>query len=310
MKRVLRGKIKGGLPLPPDLINLPAIGAGPWCQVFPDVFLEGPSFDRENNLYLTSTPTGTIFKITPRKKISVIFQNKKFEVNSSAFHKDGRLFAVCLTGELLIMNPDGSAVNCLHPVYKGKSLRMNELVFDAKGNLYVTDFRGTVMDPTGGVYRLSPDAKTIDCIVQHLASPNGVSLSPGGDMLWIGETNRNAILRLSLLKDGITLSPIDGANYACYLSGCPGPDSNKVDEDGNLYQCLIFQGRAIVLNKHGVPVANVLIPGREEGQHLITPNLAFKPGTSEGYIIAGGQGGAWIYKFKGLAKGLTLFSHR
>jgi lactonase len=309
-KRLTRGTPRGGMPLPPDLVNLPAIEAEPWCQVFPDVFLEGPAFDREGNLFLTSTPNGTIFKITARKKISTIFKNKKLEVNSSAFHKDGRLFAVCLTGELLTMNPDGSAVNCLYPKFQGKGLSMNDLVFDAKGNIYVTDFKGTVMEPTGGVYRLSPDAKTVHCIVRHLASPNGVSMSPEGNTLWIGETNRNAILRIELLKDGITTNPIAGVNYACYLSGCPGPDSNKVDEEGNLYQCLIFQGRAIVLNKHGIPIANILIPGREEGKHLITPNLAFKPGTSDGYIIAGGEGGAWIYKFKALARGLILFSHQ
>lgn len=310
MKKNLRVTSKGGMPLPPDLVNLPAIEAEPWCQVYPDVFLEGPAFDREGNLFLTSPHNGIIFKITPKKQLSTIFNNKNIEVNGSAFHKDGRLFVVCITGELLTMNPDGSEVNCLFPKYRGKKLTMNDLVFDAKGNIYVTDFKGTVMEPTGGVYRLSSDAKTVHCIVRHLASPNGVSLSPEGNTLWIGETNRNAVLRIVLLKDGITPDPVDGVNYACYLSGCPGPDSNKVDEDGNLYQCLIFQGRAIVLNRHGIPIANVLIPGRDEGQHLITPNMAFKPGTREAYIIAGGAGGARVYKFEGLARGLTLFSHQ
>ena len=72
----------------------------------------------------------------------------------------------------------------------------------------------------------------------------------------------------------------------------------------------MFQGRVVVLNKQGIPIANVVVLGRDEGKHLRTSNLAFKPGTSEAYITVGGEGGAWIYRFKGLAEGLPLFSHQ
>jgi len=83
-----------------------------------------------------------------------------------------------------------------------------------------------------------------------------------------------------------------------------------IDVEGNVYQCMIFQGRAVILNNRGIPVANVVIPGRDEGKHLGTTNLAFKPGTDEVYITAWGVGGAWIYKFRGLAQGIKLFSHQ
>jgi lactonase len=96
---------------------------------------------------------------------------------------------------------------------------------------------------------------------------------------------------------------------AYYSAGSPGPDSNKVDSDGNLYQCIMGQGRIVVLNAQGIPVASVIIPGRDEGKLLRTTNLAFKPGTAEGYITTSGRGGAWIYRFTGLAEGLPLFSH-
>jgi hypothetical protein len=43
---------------------------------------------------------------------------------------------------------------------------------------------------------------------------------------------------------------------------------------------------------------------------LRTTNVAFRPGTDEAVITASGEGGAWIYTFRGLAKGLTLFSHQ
>jgi lactonase len=301
------------VPLPPELVILPTIKAESWFQVDPrsNFFLEGPAFDREGNLFVTSPAAGIVFRITPQKQLNTIFTDKNVIVDGAAFHKDGRLFVVCLSGELLAMNPDGSGVTYMVPKYQGKTLSMNDLVFDSQGNIYVTDFSGTVMDPTGGVYRLSSDAKTVQPVLRHLVTPNGISLSPEGNVLWVGETARNAVLRIELLKDGVSLSPIDGVNYPYYSTGCPGgPDSNKVDIEGNLYQCIIFQGRVVVLNKHGIPIANVVIPGRDEGKHLGTSNLAFRPGTSEAYIAAYGEGGAWVYKFKGLAKGLPLFSHQ
>jgi lactonase len=313
MKRNSAKKGAGSMvPIPPDLVSLPIIEAEPWFQVdpSPEAFLEGPSFDREGNLFITSPPFGLVYKVTPQKRLSTIFNDKNVRVDGSAFHKDGRLFIACISGELLAMNPDGSRATSMYPKYQGKSLSMNDLVFDSKGNVYVTDFSGTVMEPTGGVFRLSADATTVQPVLRHLASPNGISLSPEDNVLWVGETTRNTVLRITLQEDGLTPVPIEGVTYPYYSAGFVGPDSNKVDADGNLYQTIMGQGRIIVLNALGIPVANVVVPGRDEGKNLLTTNLAFKPGTSEGYITTAGQDGGWICRFQGLAKGLTLFSHQ
>jgi lactonase len=305
---------KSVAPMPPELVSLPTIVAEPWFKIDPpDMAPEGPAFDRDGNLYITSYREGKIYEITPTKQMSTIFSDKNISPTSIAIHKDGRLF-ICSTknGELLIMNPDGSNVVRTTPKVQGKATHINDMVFDSKGNLYFTDWVGTVPEPTGGVYRLlAPDYTTVQPILQNLASPNGISLSPDGSTLWIGETLRNAILRIDLLPDGVTVNPTAGVTYPFYSTGGPGgPDSNKVDVDGNLYQVLVHQGRALILNKRGFPLANVVIPGRDEGKNLATPNLAFKPGTDEVYFPAGGEGGATIFKFQGLTKGLTLFSHQ
>jgi lactonase len=304
---------KNEVPIPPDLVNLPTIKAEPWLQVDSDlqVMLEGPAFDRNGNLYLTSFLDGRIFKVDLQKKVSLIFQNRNIWPTGCAFHKDGRLFVACITGELLSMNPDGSNINFITPRYQGKPQSINDLVFDSKGNLYVSGFTGNISNPTGGVYRFSSDFTRVDPILENLASANGISLSPEGNVLWVTESCRNTLLRVELLADGITVNPMAGAMYVYYSMGGPGGlDSNKVDKEGNIYQCLIFQGRAIIFNSYGIPIANVVIPGREEGKYLVTTNLAFSPGTSEAYMTAAGKGGAWLYTFQGLAEGLPLFSHQ
>lgn len=303
---------KSVVPLPPDLQLLPTIEAELWVQISPDsnLRLEGPAFDREGNLFVTSPYHGLIFKVSPQKQISTIFDDKNIKPIGCAIHKDGRLFFACGTGELFSINPDGSNLNFITAKFNGKPEKLNDLVFDSKGNLYVSDFTGNVPNPTGGVYRYSSDFWKVDQILEGLAGANGVSLTPEGNALWIGETFRNAILRIALSDDGVTISPVDGVCYAYYSTGIPGgPDSNKVDEEGNLYQCIVSQGRVVVLNAHGIPVANVVIPGRDEGMHLKSTNLAFKPGTSEGYITAGGEGGPCVYRFLALARGLLLYSH-
>ncbi|MFC1895747.1 SMP-30/gluconolactonase/LRE family protein [Thermodesulfobacteriota bacterium] len=284
----------------------------PWVMIedSPNTFLEGPAFDRDGNLFVSSVFDGRVFKITPDKTISTIFNNPEIQVDGLAFHKDGRLFVACISGEVVAMNPDGSNLTIIKVKGPEKPLAANDLVFDSQGNLYVTDFAGNVANPAGGVYRISSDFTKVDPVVQNLAAANGIALAPEGNILWVSETARNALLRLELLPDGISLSHIVGATYPYYCTGYPGPDSMAMDVMGNVYQAFVFQGRVLILNRGGIPVAQVLVPGRDEGMHLGTTNVAFKPGTNEVVLTAFGQGGAWMYKFKGLAEGVKLFSHQ
>jgi lactonase len=304
---------KSMVPLPPELDKLPTIKAEPWVLVDndPNILLEGPAFDREGNLFVTSIFDSRLFKITPRKQVTFIQLPDGLLPDGIAIHEDGRLFIACLSGRVVTVNPDGSNLTDL-PRYNGKPASANDLVFDSQnGNLYVTDFTGTVAEPTGGVYRFSNNYTKVEPVIEHLASANGVGIAPEGNVLWVSETCRNEIVRIELLEDGISINPIAGVTIPCRFSGGPGgSDSLRIDVEGNVYQCMIFQGRAQILNNRGVPIANVLIPGREQGKHLTTSNLAFKPGTDEAYIMAGGEGGAWIYKFRGLAQGLKLYSHQ
>jgi lactonase len=301
------------VPLPPELNNLPTIKAEPWLLVEdnPDIILEGPAFDRHGNLFVSSVFDSRVLRIAPDKKVETILHEPGLLPDGIAIHKDGRLFMACLSGRVVHVKPDGTNLTDIAVKHNGRPASANDLVFDGNGNLYVTDFTGTVADPTGGVYRFSADMTRIDQVIGNLASANGIGIAPEGNVLWVSETGRNDILRIELLKDGVNINPIVGVQIPQRFSGGPGgADSLKIDAHGNVYQCMIFQGRAVVLNRTGIPIANVVIPGRENRKHLVTPNLAFKPGTDEAYIAAGGEGGAWIYRFRGLAKGLTLYSHQ
>jgi lactonase len=220
---------------------------------------------------------------------------------------------------MVIMEPDGRGLEEIPAKYNGHPISPNDLVFDDNGNFYVTDLAGQVGLPAGGVYRVTADFQTVQPIIENLVTVNGICLAPIESALptpipyayelWVAESALNRILRLSLAGDGITLAH-PPASVVYTFSGIGGPDSNAADSEGNIYQCMAAQGRIVILNRAGVPVANVVMPGREKGENLFTTNVAFKPGTDEAYVTVGNMDGAWIYTFKGLAKGPVLFSHQ
>lgn len=297
-------------PLPPDIAGLPTVEAQPWILIDGDPVrsgLEGPAFDADGNFYVChggpACEISRIFKVTPQMEKSVFWQSDTINPTGLAVHADGRFFAACITGEITIISSQGETLQVIRPEFDGQRLRPNDLTFDHAWNLYFTDWRGTVANEIGGVFRLEADSgyTVLTPILRGLCSPNGIAFSPDEKVLWIGESSRNQILRLAMGPDGL-LASLPSAVLPVYRGmGRPMPDSNKTDSAGNLYQGIQWGGRILILNPDGVPVGNVVIPGREDGHLLMTPNLAIKPGTSQAYMVAAGSDGSWIYTFKTLA---------
>jgi lactonase len=257
---------------------------------------------------------GKIYKITPNKEVTTIFDKPGVGVNGSAIHKDGRLFVSSLTGELLAMRTDGSDLTYITARYQGKPTAMNDVTFDSKGYLYTTHYTGSCANPTGGVYRFSPDFKTCEPVIVGLETPNGLKLSPDETIMWV--TASYQLIEVAMSPKGeahyFEKPSGSGARVRCTFSG-GGVDGLALDVKGNMYVAINEQGRVVITNKRGIPIAQVLFPGRDENEHNWTANLAFKPGTDEVYVTTSsttGTTGAWIYTFRGLAEGLKLFSHQ
>lgn len=73
------------------------------------------------------------------------------------------------------------------------------------------------------------------------------------------------------------------------------------------------QGRVLAFNKNGIPIGQVLLPGRGEGHNLRSTSLALRPGTDDLYIVTNdgtGGRGATIFYAEAFAKVLPLHSHR
>jgi lactonase len=177
----------------------------------------------------------------------------------------------------------------------------NDLVFDAKGGIYFSDFRGISTEPKGRVYYVSPDLMTITPVLPHLAMANGIALSPDGTELWVSEFARNVPHRV-VLAAPTTIAPVGSAIPYHFIG--PAPDSMRADSNGNVYVAIYGQGRVLAFNTNGIPIGQILLPGRDEGHNLQSTSMAIKPGTNDVYIVTtdgnGGQG-ATIFHAKAFA---------
>lgn len=300
------------IPIPES--GIPTVTAQPWARVSTEgIQLEGPAFDRDGNLLLVEVLGGRVFKIDARGNANVLVSPNSSGSAGIAIHKDGRIFVAGLgnykdTGNLTIYRSDGS----LSAELIGRSMGYmpDDLVFDSKGGLYFTDFRGGSTDPIGGVYYIPPNSSDIVPVVKHMGLPNGIALSPDGKTLWVTEFATGLLHRVDL-ANASTVEPF--GSVVAYHFNAPSPDSMRADEDGNLYVAQYGQGRVLVLNRNGHPIGQILMPGRETGHFLRSTSMAFKPGTREIYFVAndGDEGqGAMVFRAEGFANGLNLYSHQ
>jgi gluconolactonase len=221
-----------------------------------DCFIEGPSFDRDGNLYITNIPYGQIFKISPRGDFSLV-ATYDGEPNGLKIHKDGRIFIADHKQGLMLLDPASGKVTALvdrprHERFRG----LNDLVFAKNGDCYFTDQGESDMrDPSGRVYRLRADGK-LELLVDRVPSPNGLILTPNEEILYLAVTRGNAVWRVPLFADGST----GRVGIFIQMSGGTGPDGMAMDEAGSLAVCHVGMGSMWLFSKFGRPLAELRSP--------------------------------------------------
>lgn len=215
-----------------------------------DSFLEGPVFDRHGNLYVADIPYGRIFRISQAREWELVAEYDG-EPNGMKFLNDRELVIADYRNGLVRLDVQtGQARPFLERRNTERFKGVNDLIFDSRGNLYFTDQGQTGMhDPSGRVYRLSPDGR-LDLLIGNAPSPNGLVLSPDEKLLYVAMTRGNCVWRAPLLPDGSVGKA--GQFFTSY--GPSGPDGLAMDEAGHLIVANPGLGYAWVLNGRGEPV--------------------------------------------------------
>ena len=199
-----------------------------------ECFLEGPSFDRQGNLWIVDIPFGRIFRISPKQEWELAVQYDGWP-NGLKFHRDGRAFITCYKKGLLALDPkSGKLETILETAYSEGFKGLNDLHFASNGDLYFTDQGQTgVADPSGRVFRLrAPGA--LDRLAGNVPSPNGITLNTKNNQVYVAVTRAQQIWRLPLMADGQPSK----TGVAIQLSGGhAGPDGIEMDAEDGLVVC-------------------------------------------------------------------------
>jgi len=279
-------------------------GKSPWVEVLRDgaptaSFLEGPSFDRDGNLWLTDIPWGRLFKITPAGALSLAFEYDG-EPNGLKFHKDGRAFITDHKHGIMVFDPlNGTIAPCLERAQFERFKGVNDLVFAANGDLYFTDQGMTGLhDPSGRLWRLRSDGR-LDCLLDNVPSPNGLALNQAETILYLCVTRNNAIWRVPLLREG----GVGRVGIFIQMSGGTGPDGMAMDEQDNLAVCHVGLGTVWLFSHLGEPLYRI-----KSCAGLATTNCAYGGADRKSLFITESATGS-VLRAELPVAGRAMYSH-
>lgn len=265
-----------------------------------DCYIEGPAFDRNGNLYIVDIAFGLIYQINPQGSVKLLSEYDG-EPNGLKIHQDGRIFVADHKKGLMLLDPQSGVIKPFIERYKTESFKgLNDLVFSKDGNLYFTDQGQTgLQDPTGRVFSLNAQGN-LTCLLNNVASPNGIALNPEENFLYIAVTRANSIWRAMLLPDG----SITRVGNFIQLSGGSGPDGLAVDQAGNLYVAHAGLGAVWKFSPQGEPLLRI-----HSCTGKMTTNLAFGGKDNQDLFITESETGS-ILRVRMDTPGLTPFSHQ
>jgi gluconolactonase len=206
-------------------------------------FTEGPTVDRQGNVYFTDVINQRIMLLGKDGMLS-IYREKSNVANGLLIDPQGRLIAcegaeferpgVKLTGTPRVTRTDlqSGAIEVLAERFEGKPLQgPNDVTVDGQGRLYFTDL------PGAAVYRIDGPGKLARILAApDVQRPNGIQISPDDGTLYLIEANQaqggaRMIRAYDLQPDGTV------RNMRVHYNFYPGrsADGMSIDSQGNLY---------------------------------------------------------------------------
>jgi gluconolactonase len=208
--------------------------------------LEGPTVDRDGNVYFTDLLMQRIMRFSKDGVFSV-YRDKSNVANGLVIDPQNRLIAcegstsptaqrngIPTGGKPRVTRTDlkTGRIEILADSFEGKPLSgPNDVTIDAKGRLYFTDSSG------GAVYRIDAPRKIARILsAPDIQRPNGIQISPDDKTLYVVEANgaeggARMIRAYDLLPDGTV------RNMRVHYNFYPGrsADGISIDVQGNLY---------------------------------------------------------------------------
>jgi gluconolactonase len=207
-------------------------------------FTEGPIWHpRERHLIFSDMPGDHMRRWRPGEDVAT-FRKPSNMANGNAYDRSGRI-VTCehATSRLTRTLPDGR-IEVLASHWQGQELNSpNDVVVKSDGWIYFSDptfgrmeYYGLPREPEltfRGVYRVLPEAGTIELLAQDFGQPNGLCFDLEERQLFVNDTERGHIRVFEVQADG----RLGGSRVwaAPAGEGEGAPDGMKIDAGGNLF---------------------------------------------------------------------------
>jgi gluconolactonase len=206
-------------------------------------FTEGPTRDKNGNVFFVDQPNNRIMEWSAEGKLSTFLQPSGY-ANGMEFDAQGNLIACADEhNQLWSIAPD-KTVTVLVTNFQGKYMNgPNDVWIAPNGGMFLSDpfYKRTWWDHTTmaltneEVFYLAPDRKTLTRVTDDLKKPNGITGTPDGKNLFVSDIRAGQTWRYDIQPDGT----LTNKTIFCAL----GSDGMTIDAEGNLY-----------LTGHGVTV--------------------------------------------------------
>lgn len=186
-------------------------------------FTEGPTPDKDGNLFFVDVPDSKIFKVDLTGKISVFAENTG-NASGLAIGPHNRLYACQSGGRKIVWYDEQGKMTVLCD-----DVGPNDICVDAVGGVYMTDM--------GGRKVLYIDPQGQKKVVAEGFQPNGLTLTPDFGTLVVADWEKPVLQTFRVGKDG-TLEFREGYYSPLQMPADqdkPGSDGMTVDDAGQLY---------------------------------------------------------------------------
>jgi gluconolactonase len=216
---------------------------------------EGPVWSREGYLLFSDFSTSLLHRYDPGKTVTV-FRRDTHGGNGNTFDRQGRLYTCEYQSRRIVRISRNGKIDVMADRWNGKRLNApNDIVVRRDGHIYFTDPLFTPLADREldfyGVYHIPPNGK-MGLIAQPKGRPNGIAMSPDGQILYVANTDERNVRAYDLAKDG------KAANERLLIPNLPGgPDGMRTDAKGNLF--ITARGIAVYSAK-GEPLGQIAVP--------------------------------------------------
>ena len=253
-------------------------------------FPEGPIALRDGSVLAVEIAAGLLVRISPSGRKTVV-ADLGGGPNGAAIGPDGAVY-VCNNGgfqwhrETGMVRVIGTPANYSGGRIERVDLRTgrferlydscgwrplngtNDLVFDRHGGFYFTD-HGKIRERSvdrGAVYYAKADGSSIREVIFPISLPNGVTLSPREDILYVTETETARLWSYRILSPGeVEIMPYPSQNGGRILYGAGGfqrCDSMKVDAAGRVVIATLQHGGITTVSPEDGFAEHVPMPDR------------------------------------------------